>query len=500
MHAGARTLSFLGLLALMFNLVGLNFDQRQFQAQLNSTNITTQLGLINPSFENSTQGWLTNGPCNITTNAGSAIHGNWYLVANRNNTEACSSSYQDLAYPLQANFAYRLAVWVRSPNGTPLYGTLALWGIGPTSNQNKHTHFTTVGSDWQCVETIFVPTNTSASLRTEFYLRSNNGDYHFDDVQLSDQTNPLCPSIPLQNPSFKQGTFGWSHFGPCYIGTSSGSAYEGNHYLVANRNGTETCSSIYQDQTYPVKANRTYRLAMWVRSSNGNPLNGTLTLWGLNDFPHDNSSTNFTTSGIGWQCVETVLRPTYNHPKFRAEFYLKSMGGDYHFDYVQLSEQATPLCPNIPLRNPSIEQATDGWLPSGPCYMNRGINAAFEGTGYLVANRNGSLNCSSVIQDIQVDNYPVKANRTYRLATWIRSPNGIALNGTIKLWGQGNWPDENGSANFTTSGTGWQCVEAVLQSTNDHPKFRVEFALQALNSDYHFDAVAVREQATPICP
>ncbi|KPL85754.1 carbohydrate binding domain-containing protein [Herpetosiphon geysericola] len=499
MHAGARTLSFLGLLALMFNLVGLNFDQRQFQAQLNSTNTTSQIGLINPSFENSTQGWATNGLCNITTYAGSAIHGNHYLAANRNGTEACSSIYQDVAYSLQANHTYRLAVWVRSPNGTPLYGTLALWGIGPTLNTNSHSHFNTVGIGWQCVETTFIPTSASASLRTEFYLRSNNGDYHFDHVQLSEQANPLCPSIPLENPSFEQGTIGWSSQASCSIYTTSGSALNNNRYLVANRNGSETCYSFYQQTSQLFKADRTYRLSVWVRSPNGNPLNGTVRLWAFDGISNEDSSTNFTTSGTGWQCVETVFRPSNNYPSQQAEFYFNDMGSNYHFDHVQFSEQANPLCPSIPIRNPSIEQATEGWLPSGACAISRATNGAYEGTGYLVAKRNGSGICNSVVQDIV---YPVEANHVYRAATWVRSPSGVALNGTVALWGISPPPinPTNGYKNFTTVGSGWQCVETVYYPTSNHPTLRVEFYLQDQSRDYHFDAVAVREQATPICP
>nr|WP_276309112.1 carbohydrate binding domain-containing protein [Herpetosiphon llansteffanensis] len=495
----------------MFNLVGLNFDQRLFQvqfnsleprstsSQFNSTNTTSQIGLINPSFENGIQGWFTNGPCAMTTNAGSAIHGNHYLVANRNGTETCSSIYQDLAYSLQTTQRYRLSVWVRSANATPLYGTVALWGIGPTSNKNVHNHFTTVGAGWQCVETTFVPTSVSASLRVEFYLRSLNGDYHFDHVQLSEQTTPLCPSIPLENPSFEQGTQGWASQASCALSTSAGSAYNGNYYLVANRNSFGACYSFYQQRSQPTEIDHIYRLSAWVRSPNGNPLNGTLRLWAFDGISNEDSSTNFTTSGTGWQCVETVFRSSNTYPSLQVEFYFDTMGSDYHFDHVQLSEQANPLCPSIPIRNPSIEQGTEGWLPSGTCAINRDTNAAYEGTGYIVAKRIGSGLCNSVVQDVA---YPVQANRTYRVATWVRSPSGYSLNGTVALWGISPPPinPTNGYKNFTTVGSGWQCVEAVYSPTSNHPTLRIEFYLQDQSRDYHFDAVAVHEQATPICP
>ncbi|MCA0351357.1 MAG: carbohydrate binding domain-containing protein [Chloroflexi bacterium] len=520
MDVGARAFGVLGLMSLLLNLISMPFESGAIQPNLHysvpsgdhtkseSLNTTSQIALANPSFENGFENWFRNGPCNTVTYSGSALHGNWYLASNRNGTEACSSIYQDKTYSVQNSEHYRLAVWVRSANGTPLYGTVALWGLGQNPNQNAKTHFNTAGTGWQCVETIFKPEENHTSLRAEFYVRSLNGEYHFDNVMLSkeswsDEPTSLCPNIPLQNPSFEQGTQGWSASAPCYIGTASDYMTEGTYYLVANRNGSESCYSVSQDTSYPIKAGRIYRVATWVRSPSGVPLNGTIALWGLGQNPNENGSANFTVSGIGWQCVEAVFRPNNNHSTFRTEFYLKSMGGDYHFDDVIVREQATSLCPTIPLRNPSFEQGIEGWSASAPCYLNRGTNAAFDGTGYLVANRNGSESCYSVSQDtrdIQTMHYGVGGNHTYRLAAWVRSPSGAALNGTLALWGLGWNPNENASTNFITTGTGWQCVEVIFRPVYDHLDFRAEIYLKSMNGDYHFDGITIREQATPLCP
>ncbi|MBM7842716.1 carbohydrate binding domain-containing protein [Herpetosiphon giganteus] len=322
-----------------------NGEHRGAGASFDSSNTNVQLELANPSFEYGFEGWFRDGPCNAVTYSDSPIDGNLYLVTNRSNTESCGSIFQDTLYPVQANHTYRLALMVRSSNGNQLSGTLALWGLGTASNDNGNTNVTTVGTNWLCLETVFKPTINYPKLRAQFYLKSMNGDYHLDNVTLREQTTPICSTMALHNPSFEQGTQGWSSSAPCYIGAGSGSAVDGNRYLEANRNGSENCHSVSQDLTYGVLGNRTYRIAVWVRSPNGVPLSGTLALWGLGISANENGTKNFTTSGSGWQCVEAVFQPKTNHSTFRAEFYLKSMGGDYNFDAVAVREQATPMCP-----------------------------------------------------------------------------------------------------------------------------------------------------------
>jgi hypothetical protein len=189
-----------------------------------------------------------------------------------------------------------------------------------------------------------------------------NRQLNYNDWPVSKNLLVNSLSSTLQNSSFESQvgnpTF-WNILGPCnnYVYENSSIAYDGKRYLATNRNNNTNCSSFYQDVTGSMTVGTIYRLAIWVRSSNGTARNGEVVLWALGGTQEKGSKT-YTTSGTGWQCVETALTlANSGHSAIRAEMYLKSTDGiDYYFDQATLKVGGSNICPAS--TNPILKVST----------------------------------------------------------------------------------------------------------------------------------------------
>jgi hypothetical protein len=106
-----------------------------------------------------------------------AEQGNWYGVSNTSTVGG--SIYQDVPVSASTGQSYTFSIWVRSPSGAPISGTLALWACGNRA-QNDSTSFT-VGGAWTLVS---VPLDITVAgltlLRAQVYEATTGQNYAFD--------------------------------------------------------------------------------------------------------------------------------------------------------------------------------------------------------------------------------------------------------------------------------------------------------------------------------
>ena len=155
---------------------------------------TNPVALLDPSFETGAP-WQWFGPCNAVIYNNAPYDGANYLATNRNNTADCNSFYQDVQHTLQPSENYRFGIWMRSPTGQSLAGSVSLWALGD-ANQSVSTPFLISSQNWQCFETtLTVPSGTHNALRAQVYfLGPLATDYNFDYAMLQQDGGFLCPA------------------------------------------------------------------------------------------------------------------------------------------------------------------------------------------------------------------------------------------------------------------------------------------------------------------
>ncbi len=94
-----------------------------------------------------------------------------------------ASVYTDITVAPVAGGNYEATVWVRSPSGTAVTGTLSLYGIW-TTIEGGHTTFT-ADSTWKPIKVRLTPKATNnASFRLQIYVNTANVDLDIDTASL----------------------------------------------------------------------------------------------------------------------------------------------------------------------------------------------------------------------------------------------------------------------------------------------------------------------------
>ena len=302
--------------------------------------------LTNSSFElPSGQGWKVepNGAVDVgtLTTPGVAREGAGFGVARTGG--AGRSFAQDIGFAPVPGRSYSYSVWVRSADGQPFRGRIALWGVGQTASESSVTDFT-AGGAWTLVSAPLSPTTAHDFLRAEIYLLTSDADLYVDGAQVIDSG--------LANASFEQGFGGWSTQEG--VGASAaivpGAAREGNGLATV---GTGIAGrSFYQDAGAPAPG-QTWVYSAWVRSVSGRPFSGQMTVWALGG-TQEAGSTQFTADG-NWTLVSAPLSVVNaGHTALRAELYLNTVNENLQVDGAQLV--------NTGLANASFELANfSGW-------------------------------------------------------------------------------------------------------------------------------------------
>jgi hypothetical protein len=231
---------------------------------------------------------------------------------------------------------------------------VVLWAEGGAAAKAS-VPFQIYGSEWRCLE-VQLPIKEEGHnrIRAEVFLGTTDGSvYHFDDADFQLSEDAACPPQPVawENDGFEDAVlFPWQDF-DCDLMRieDDGGALEGDQYLIAQRPLGEACISFYQDLPLLIEPGDVYRHSIWMRSSDGSPRRGAITLWAEGGIK-ENAGTTFVVSGDEWQCVETELVIAQeNHTRLRGEVYLSQEGVEYFFDKARLEPSGESQCPLVDL-------------------------------------------------------------------------------------------------------------------------------------------------------
>jgi hypothetical protein len=262
---------------------------------------------------------------NAIKNPARAQNGAWFAEASTTTANG-SVSVDFVPLPLPTvGTAYSAGVWVRSADGTTITGTLAMWGLGGTS-ESKTTKFTADGT-WRFVTVpMDVKYSGHTALRAEVYMDNVGKAYDIDTTQT---LNTL-----LSNASFEMGNANpWKKINAAaavnlttYLNAAR--AKDGASY--AETNTSAPGGSVGQDiLTNPQVA--PYAYSVWIRSATGAALSGNLNLWALGG-TSESVSVPFTADGT-WRLVTAPLTVRIaGHTSLRAEMYMNTLGQNYDFD------------------------------------------------------------------------------------------------------------------------------------------------------------------------
>ena len=288
--------------------------------------------LVNDSFEGSFANWVPgNGFINqqIYRDPGTAVDGEWFAASNTG-TPGRSFS-QTVSTPTSTNQRWTFSVWLRSESGSvPMNGTLALWGLGGTSNVASTTAFS-VGATWTKVSvTTDMKQSRANLLKAEVYMASTNTTLWLDAGKLSDN---LLASGSFEDASSAGWTRGASSMNLAVYSRAQTAPQDGE-YLAAT-NTTVAGSSLYQTVSAKPLAGEKYTAELWVKSAGATPFRGRLALWALGGAT-EAASAPFTTTGE-WTKVTFELPVTHDdHTQFKFEIYQDSTDATLLLDAAQV--------------------------------------------------------------------------------------------------------------------------------------------------------------------
>jgi hypothetical protein len=144
-------------------------------------------GLRNPGFEDGTVGWQSRLPGqNLQVyRSPAAKEGDWYAEINNGSADVTTgpSLYQDVPADARPGQTFAFSVWVRSADGQPYTGTVALWGLGGV-NEPGSTRFTAAGSWTEISAELHVANEGHYALRAEIYMGTADRNLDLDGARL----------------------------------------------------------------------------------------------------------------------------------------------------------------------------------------------------------------------------------------------------------------------------------------------------------------------------
>ncbi|MCB1272329.1 MAG: CHAP domain-containing protein [Microthrixaceae bacterium] len=189
----------------------------------------------------------------------------------------------------------------------------------------------------------------------------------------------------LENASFEAGSHGWKRINKpsktnFVVYNKANKAHNGSRYLETNTSASG--GSVGQDVPTPVKANRFYRLRVWVWAAR--PASVRAQLWAIGGTAESAHTTVKVPSG--WSPVDVLLRPTRNHSKLRAELYMLTTGVNVRLDDASLKWSSSK--PDVLSKNPT-----------------GGIDAASSPSPGSVRVRGWALDSSSPAESVRITAY-----------------------------------------------------------------------------------------------
>ena len=252
--------------------------------------------------------------------------------------------YQDVAATINPGDTYCASAFVRSQYGGTASGSLALWLVGGSSNENGSAGYSNLGTlnNWTPVETCVTATVAHSAVRIQFYPTPNGGTTDIDDVNASRSL--------AQNGGFEQGGSSWSvEPGTNVAWYSSGQVTGAERARSGSRYGATNTSvsggGFYQDVAATINPGDTYCASAFVRSQYGGTASGSLALWLIGGSSNENGSAGYSNLGTlnNWTPVETCVTATVAHSAVRIQFYPTPNGGTTDIDDVGLD--LNPILP-----------------------------------------------------------------------------------------------------------------------------------------------------------
>ncbi len=446
---------------------------------------------LNGGFNDGTQYWSAGAGTNYTTygsgqGAGTdPYEGSGYLATNT--SQSGGSMYQDVALSISTGQTFcASAEVVTDGNGTGAGGTLALWLLGDTTNDQSIATFGDLpgGNSWTPVSTCVTASGAHNDLRIQFYPDVNGPTLAIDAVDAH-------PDLAL-NGGFNDGTQYWSAgAGTNYTTYGSGQGagtdpYEGSGYLATNT--SQSGGSMYQDVALSISTGQTFcASAEVVTDGNGTGAGGTLALWLLGDTTNDQSIATFgdLPGGNSWTPVSTCVTASGAHNDLRIQFYPDVNGPTLAIDAVDAH-------PDLAL-NGGFNDGTQYWSAgAGTNYTTYGSGQGagtdpYEGSGYLATNT--SQSGGSMYQDVALS---ISTGQTFcASAEVVTDGNGTGAGGTLALWLLGDTTNDQSIATFgdLPGGNSWTPVSTCVTASGAHNDLRIQFYPDVNGPTLAIDAV-----------
>jgi hypothetical protein len=136
----------------------------------------------NSSFGVGTQGWTATPSTNFVTypNGQSGAR-----FAATNTTVSGGGFYQDIAINTVPYQTFCATAEVRTAGGgTGAGGSLAIWQLGGSYNDEESVHFNSLSGSWRPVRACAVATTSHTVLRVQIYVNPNSPTLDVDDVDI----------------------------------------------------------------------------------------------------------------------------------------------------------------------------------------------------------------------------------------------------------------------------------------------------------------------------
>jgi hypothetical protein len=435
------------------------------------------------SFEGrSTAGWAwTGGTMNraVATSPTQAEDGSSFLAVNAPGLGRAAS--QTVTRSTAVGEQATATVWLRSADSRTYTGTVALTGLGGTTETASTSY--SVGPKWTAF-TVALPVRASAhtQLRFDVGLGTTAGTLWVDNAQLTFGAAPVLANA-LANPGF-EGTFGGWTPGNGFMNrqvyksptqAQAGSWFAATNTPVAGRSFSQTVSTFGDPSTG-------YDFSIWLRSADARTFTGQVALWGLGGSKKVVSTVPYSV-GKTWTKVTVALDPGAVVPTtLKAEVYLSTVQsqGTLWLDSGTLARNQ--------ITNASFEAGTTGWattskalsVSTGTATTLKVAPQAGGAAGVVSTTQAGASVSQTVAATPQVGD-------TYTAAVWVRSASGQPLRGRVAAWGLGG-TTEGASQAFTAQGSWTQVTFALPIRNAGHTSLRLEIYDDTANAKLLVDS------------
>ena len=430
------------------------------------------------SFEGgSVAGWTaSNGFINTQVYRDTSIaqDGEWFFATNT--PVAGRALTQDIQRTVSVGESATATVWVRSADGQPFQGTLAVWGLGGTT-EGARTDFAATGQ-WQAV-TVELPVYATphSTVRIDVYLQQAERTLWVDNASVSFGTAPHQRNL-LANPSFEGSFAGW---GPGYGAINQQAwrdprAHAGEWFAAANT--PVAGRSFAQEFRIEPHTDDVYTFEIALRSeSAAAPMTGRVAVWALGGDSARNAVSDFSV-GEAWTPVSTTIDIGSSGAQvLKVEIYMDAVGSTLWLDDAVLARNL--------VQGGSFEGGAFAWQ-RGPTMNAAVYTQASSGIPPAAGTWFGATNTgtaqTSLHQDIEIR--PV-AGSTYRAELWVRAAEGT-VGGRLAVWALGPVYVPS-STSFTADGT-WRKIEVPVPiQRSDHTTLRFEIYLDSTGTTLLLD-------------